>query len=123
MTIKECYLRLDGDYDDIMERLGTEKLVERFMLKFPQEGERQMAALHEAMENEDIEECFKVAHTLKGVSANLSITGLYQKASALTEQLRPLTNAPDPKLVIALKEEYDHVLTVLQDYVDEKEEV
>ena len=36
MTIKECYLRLDGDYDDIMERLGTEKLVERFMLKFPQ---------------------------------------------------------------------------------------
>ena len=64
MTIKECYLRLDGDYDDIMERLGTEKLVERFMLKFPQEGERQMAALHEAMENEDIEECFKVAHSL-----------------------------------------------------------
>lgn len=34
MTLKECYAALEGDYESVLSRLMTEKLVQKFALKF-----------------------------------------------------------------------------------------
>ena len=34
MTLKECYAALNGDYEEAMGRLRSERLVQKFVLKF-----------------------------------------------------------------------------------------
>ena len=34
MNIKECYDSIGADFEDVLGRLGSEKLIERFALKF-----------------------------------------------------------------------------------------
>ena len=37
MTIEECYASIGGSYEDVRKRLPSETLVERFVLKFPED--------------------------------------------------------------------------------------
>lgn len=114
MTVKECYEKLEGDYDDVIDRLAMEKLVEKFMLKFRED--KAMGQLREAVEGQDIQGAFRAAHTLKGVAINLAFKKLEVAASELTEQLRPLDCAPDPTLYSAVEDEYERIVSVLNEY-------
>ena len=38
MTLKECYAALGGDYDEVIGRLRSERLVQKFVLKFLDDG-------------------------------------------------------------------------------------
>jgi len=114
MTIKECYSRFGGNYEEVIERLGSEGLVERFMLKF--KNDKSMASLKEAVEKGDIEGSFMAAHTLKGVSANLSFSALQKVASDLTEQLRPKTEVADAELYQRVCDRYNLVISIINDY-------
>ena len=76
MTLKECYTAIEGDYNDVMSRLMTEKLVSKFVVKFL--NDESYNQLVDFMKSENIEEAFRAAHTLKGVSQNLSFTKLYE---------------------------------------------
>ena len=89
MTLKECYARMNGNYEDAKLRLMMDSMVERFMFKFLEDDT--MANLRSAVAEGNIPDSFRAAHTLKGVAANLAFTELQAKASALTEQLRPQT--------------------------------
>lgn len=114
MTIKECYSRLRGDYTEAKTRLMNDKLIERFILKFPDDPS--MATLQEMIQVGDIAASFRAVHTLKGVAANLAFTQLFHDASNLTEQLRPLQSPADPELFSNLQSTYDMVISVLKEY-------
>lgn len=114
MTLEECYNKLQGDYQEAKNRLMNDRLIERFILKFPDDPS--MGALIDMMAVGDRAATFRAVHTLKGVAANLAFTQLFQDASNLTEQLRPLDSDPDPELFRKLKERYDHVISVLKEY-------
>lgn len=114
MTLEECYTKLQGDYREARNRLMNDKLIERFILKFP--GDPSMDALKEMVEAGDNAAAFRAVHTLKGVAANLAFSQLYQDASNLTEQLRSLQNDPDPELYKAVCETYDLVISTLKEY-------
>lgn len=86
MTLRECYDALEGDYEDVMGRLRTEKLVQKFVLKFPGDGSYDL--LTRSMEAGEYEEAFRAAHTLKGVGQNLGFNKLYGSSHLLTEALR-----------------------------------
>lgn len=86
MTLKECYTALGGDYDDVLGRLRSERLVQKFVLKFLDDG--CFATLCRAMEEGALEEAFRAAHTIKGMCQNLSFTRLGDSSSQLTEALR-----------------------------------
>lgn len=105
MTIKECYELFGGNYDEALERLQMDKLIEKFMLKFLDDQSMQM--LIEAVEDKDIEKSFRSVHTLKGVAANLAFTSLYKVSSDLAEQLRPLKEEADSSLYEKVKEQYE----------------
>ena len=92
MTIKEFYAQIGEDDQDVVKRLGSEALIRRLILKFPQD--ETFAALQEALEQQNTETAFRAAHTLKGVAVNLGFTRLYHAAAALTEVLRAAKAAP-----------------------------
>ena len=86
MTIQECYQKLDGDFDQAEKRLSSEALIMRFLTKFLDDGSFSQLCI--AMEEGDRDKAFRAAHTLKGVSGNLSLSRLYLSVSQLTEVLR-----------------------------------
>lgn len=114
MTVKECYEAMNGNYEDAKSRLMTDKLIEKFMLKFPKD--ETMQQLNAALQAADYETAFRCAHTLKGVAANLGFTGLQSSSSALTELLRVSKSEPDAAMVQTVREDYALVLKTLEMY-------
>ena len=86
MTLQECYAAMGGSYDEVIGRLRSEKLVQKFVLKFLNDGSYQL--LQDSLAAGDREEAFRSAHTIKGVCANLGFDALLASSEALTEALR-----------------------------------
>ena len=86
MTLKECYAALGGNYDEVMGRLRSERLVQKFVLKFLNDGSYQL--LKDSLAAGDRDEAFRAAHTIKGVCANLAFNELLESSEQLTEAQR-----------------------------------
>lgn len=86
MNVKDCYDALGADYESVLRRLSQEDRVKRFLLKFAQD--QSFAALCRALEEENFQEAFRMAHSLKGVCMNLGLTPLLSSSQALTDDLR-----------------------------------
>lgn len=86
MTVKECYALLGADYEDVMRRLRKEERVLKFLKKFLEDGS--FSRLSQSLAAGDMEEAFRAAHTLKGVSQNLSLGNLYAPADSLSNRLK-----------------------------------
>lgn len=114
MTLEECYNKLQGNYVEAKNRLMNDRLIDRFILKFP--DDQSMSALREMVEAGDNAAAFRAVHTLKGVAANLAFTQLFKDAYNLTEQLRDLKSDPDPELFQALTVSYELVIATLKEY-------
>ncbi len=119
MTIKECYALINADFDGVMSRLLADTRVEKFALKFPDDPS--LKTLCDSFAAGDIETAFRAAHTLKGTSANLGFTDLFEKASAVTEELRNGNPGPefDSKLN-SCKESYKKVCSALKTFSENK---
>ena len=107
MTIEQCYHEIGGSYAEVCGRLPSPRLVEKFVRKFPED--QSYAELVAAMSAGDHDTAFRAAHTLKGVTANLSFTRLSTSASALTELLRAPADTIPPEAAPMLE-------TVTRDY-------
>lgn len=86
MTVKECYESMESDYEGVMGRIGSEGLVKRFVLKFLDDPS--YLNLEKAVQEQNAEEAFRAAHTLKGICLNLGFDRLYKVSAELTEKLR-----------------------------------
>ena len=76
MTIQECYEAIGGNYEDVLRRLRSEVLIRKFTLKFLED--QSYSLLKQALGDNNYEEAFRGAHTLKGVCQNLSFDRLYE---------------------------------------------
>ena len=54
MTLQECYAAMGGDYAGVTSRLPTERMVQKFVLKFLNDGSYDL--LVRSMEAEDYAE-------------------------------------------------------------------
>lgn len=86
MTIQECYTALGGNYENVVERLRSERLVQKFVLKFL--DDKSYDLLLESIKSGNVQEAFRAAHTIKGMCQNLGFTVLEKSSTALTESLR-----------------------------------
>lgn len=114
MTVQELYKTISGDYNEACSRLINEKLVARFVQKFP--SDPSMENLRSALAEGDFKSAFRAVHTLKGVCGNLAFTKLYQAAWNLTEQLRPQTGPADPVLLEQLEQEYVKTVSAIDEF-------
>lgn len=119
MTTKECYDKIGGDYYNALSRFKSDALVKRFLPMFlndPSFGE-----LTEALEKCDVQTAFRAAHTLKGVSANLSLSRLSALSSEITELLRAEKLTEAKEFYPAVKESYDITLETITQFKNEME--
>lgn len=112
MTLKECYTALEGDYESVLSRLMTEKLVNKFAVKFLSDGSYNN--LVESLKAENIEEAFRAAHTLKGVCQNLSFTKLYESSHDMTEALRENDIAKANELLPRVEADYLQTVSAIK---------
>ena len=119
MTIQECYTALGGSYQEVAKRLPSESLVKRFITKFP--DDKSFAELSQAMAEGDRPRAFRAAHTLKGVSANLSLDQLLRSAVVLTELLRqeaPVIPTEAYQAFEEVKRDYDVTICAIHDFLN-----
>lgn len=118
MNLEELYVALHGDYAEAKSRLMSDKLVGKFVMKFP--ADPSMQQLRDAVAAGDNATAFRASHTLKGVAANLAFTRLKDAASLLTEQMRGKDVPADEELLSKVEEAYDQVIANLSTYSQEK---
>lgn len=114
MTLQECYAALEGDYQEVVGRLYSEALVKKFAVKFLDDKSFQL--LETSLETGSYEEAFRAAHTLKGVSQNLSFTKLYQSSSQITEALRTKNYDQAARLFSCVEADYTQTVAAIKTY-------
>ena len=105
MTLKDCYMQMGADYEETVQRLRSESLIQRIILKFPQDPSYQ--ELCQALADGNIEVAFRAAHTLKGVCQNLGFKNLYEPSAELTER---------DDLMQKVTEEYNRTVKAIEDF-------
>ena len=61
MTLKECYEAIGGNYEEVIGRLRSERLVQKFTLKFL--DDKSLELLEKSLKEENYEEAFRAAHS------------------------------------------------------------
>ena len=97
MTLEELYKKTGGSLQDVLARIPSEKILEKFARKYLEDGS--FRQLQEAVQAKDWESAFRAAYTLKGVAQNLGFERLGKTASELTEALRGGKALTDEKLL------------------------
>ena len=119
MTLQECYTALGGSYEEVIGRLRSERLVQKFVLKFLSDGSYDL--LCASLEAGNREEAFRAAHTIKGVCANLAFNTLLESSEALTEALRDGKPAQpgEEALLAKVKEDYQRTVQAIRAFQEE----
>ena len=112
MNINECYQAMGADYEEVFGRLRNERLITKFVLKFP--GDPSFSQLQSTLEEKNVEEAFRAAHTLTGVAQNLGYTPLYDATAPLTEVLRAGTLPEDDNMMNAVAKEYERTVAAIE---------
>ena len=113
MTVKECYEAMGANYDDVAGRLRKDERIRKFLLKLP--DDKSYDLLLKSLDERNMEEAFRAAHTIKGTCLNLSLTTLYRSASQLSDRLRDRReyDVDIEPLLEQLKKDYTHMLTCI----------
>ena len=113
MTVKECYEKVESDYEAVLKRLGSEDMLKRFSIKFLDDPS--FGQLETALADKDAETAFRAAHTLKGICLNLGFDNLFAPSQELTEKLRGATTIEGTdELFAAVEKEYDRTCEALR---------
>ena len=114
MEVRACYEEMGSNFDEVLSRLGSEQMVQRFAIKFL--NDKSYETLEAALKEKDVDSAFRAAHTLKGVCVNLGFDKLYEVSSALTEKLRAKELDGTDVMFEKVKEQYDITVNAIRKY-------
>lgn len=112
MTMQECYKAIGADYDDVLGRLRSERLIQKFVLKFLEDGSYDL--LCSSMAEGDLDTAFRASHTIKGVCSNLGFTQLGKSSHDLTEALRARKGEEAAGLLGQVQTDYDKTVSAIR---------
>lgn len=111
MDIRTCYEEMNANFDEVLRRFGSEAMVKKFAVKFLDDPS--YVELCDGIAENNAENAFRAAHTLKGVCANLGFSALYSASVELTEKLRGRSLEGSEELFDKVKEQYDITVAAL----------
>lgn len=114
MTLQECYAAMGSDYEDVMKRLCSDRLVQKFMLRFL--DDRSYELFCTSMKEKNYEEAFRAAHTIKGVCQNLGFTRLLESSSQMSDALRHGWTPQADTLVSQLESDYQATVDAIRSF-------
>ncbi|MDR1701112.1 MAG: Hpt domain-containing protein [Lachnoclostridium sp.] len=96
--------------------MGKEDMYEKFLKRFL--DDHNMEKLESAYKQENMEDAFFAAHTLKGVIANLGMDALLKPLTPFVEKLRAGDNDEEAKeYFVRVKAEYENIISILKEHV------
>ncbi|MCI8875417.1 MAG: Hpt domain-containing protein [Lachnospiraceae bacterium] len=119
MDLKEFYARVGGNYDSIMGRLMKEERIKKYVFKFL--DDTTFETLCKTMEENDIEEAFRAAHTMKGLCQNLDLLTLFNSSHDMAEALRhgKADNADD--ILEQVKKDYEITFAAIKELKEQEQ--
>lgn len=120
MTIEVLYKKIGGDYSEILDRLESPEIIEKYIIKFLKDDS--FKKLNAAIRERKRADAFRAAHTLKGVCLNLSLGALLLPVNKLTEDLRredSEISVKTEKLLGDVKCEYTKTIKEIKAYIKE----
>lgn len=114
MSLEACYAAMGGDLEGVRGRLLTDERIRKFAAIFLED--KSFENLGTALEEGNLSEAFRAAHTMKGISRDLGFTPLFEASSALADALRPddagapTDPAAVPDLLRATEEAYQRTV-------------
>lgn len=112
MTLLESMQLCGVDTATTLRRFADNTaLLERFVLKFPQDPT--FSSLAEAIGGTDTTLIERLAHTLKGTSANLGYQELSNRCASLVNAIRAGQSEGLPALFQPIEEEYGRVVSAI----------
>ncbi len=112
MTLEAFYNEIGSNYSAALMRMGnSEKMLGKFVRKFT--GDKTMSELNASFDSEDYSTAFRMAHTLKGLCANLGLDKLQKSSSELTEALRNGVADNAAELMGQVRADYNMTITAL----------
>lgn len=73
---------------EAMDRICDKELIKELLAEFVQTQELNQEYYDKAIANKDFQELEELSHSLKGVSGNLSLEGIYKTATAMNNAVR-----------------------------------
>ncbi len=94
---------------NVDEGLGRCMNNEGFYLRLVEsiKSEEGFAKLKDSIESNDLDQAFEAAHSLKGVTANLALTPIYEPVSEITELLRAKSQVDYAPLLTEILDQYE----------------
>ena len=86
MTLPEFYIKIGGDYSNVMSMLMTEQRIKKYLVKLT--ANTDYDALGKNLAAGEYKDAFRNSHSLKGMCLNLGLGRLADSACALCEALR-----------------------------------
>lgn len=112
MTLEVFYNTIGSDYKSVLTRMGnSEKILAKFVRRF--KDDKTAGELIAAVESGDYETAFRMAHTLKGLCANLGLDKLQNSSSELTEALRNTVADNVGELLALVRSDYEMTINAL----------
>ena len=117
MDLNEFYRLMGSSLAEQIERLGSERLLYRFLLRLPDDAS--LSELRRGIDSSDTVTVFRAAHTIKGIAMNLGLATLQNASAPLAEALRNKT-APEAlascaDLIDALLAELDRAVALIRE--------
>lgn len=112
MTLRELFIEIGADIDIVINRFaGNEKLLERFIKKFPED--KNFEELKKAVQDDDYQVMERTAHTLKGVSANLGFSEIGDICADIVQAVRQEKQDTISLLFEELKVKYETIVNCI----------
>ena len=114
MNLKDCYIKLGGDFNEVLGRLRREQIIQKFIYKFL--DDKSFLLFEASMENKDYVEALRAIHTLKGICQNLSFTRLFESSSLVTKALKEDDWNKALDMMPQLSKDYYEIIDVIVDF-------
>ncbi len=114
MALRQALESLEVDVETTLHRFGgNEPLLERFVRKFPQD--ETYKNLTSAVNQWDLPQIERLAHTLKGTSANLGFQTLSDDCHELVQAIRNGETQPEQlkPIVNKISAQYEKIITAI----------
>lgn len=108
MTVRDFYSEVNGDYNEISSRILSEDRIRKYLYIFLRD--KTFTNLCTEIDCNNTQKAFIYAHTLKGLSQNLSLSSLYAYSELITQALRNNNIKKAVSLLPRLSEEYTRVM-------------
>ncbi len=113
MTIEGFYVEVDGDFSEVYSRFNSEERIRKYLNIFLHD--KTFTNLCVEINSNNTQRAYIYAHTLKGISENLSLTTLCAQSELITRALRNNNIKRAVSLLPKLGEEYTKIMLAIKE--------